>query len=75
MVWASLPRCPDTRVDGICGRTKYLLNPDILSLAGSLDKPTRIVFPQSGCYHPSVATIAGGYLCLTVTERREYCGF
>ena len=35
---------------------------------------TRIVFPYSGCYHPSVAIITGGILCRSATEEAEFSG-
>ena len=34
-----------------------------------------IVFRHSGCYHPSVAIIAGGPLCLTVMVAEGCFGF
>src|SRR5438552_12622683 len=34
-----------------------------------------IVFPYIGCYHPSVAIIAGGSLCLIEMVAAGCCGF
>jgi hypothetical protein len=78
-VFPVLFRCLDIRADDTSGRTKALswdhACKGILSrFTGWRTSRSRIVFPQCGCYHPSVAIIAGGHLCLTEMET-DSCGF
>ena len=80
--FAALNRCPDILAGDIFGRTNLILRAEFRAIAnatfsrfgGQSTRAGRIVFRQIGCYHPCVAIIAGGHICLTEMGT-GFCGF